>query len=312
MSDKLIYTYNYLRDLYRITRGRDKIKPQMYAEKKMLSIDLSNQLIAQAITENKPYYACRLGSGELGVIADYEALKIGIKRHYSMKKFDLLTNNAGFFPYDTCYIEKFSELYFDSISQADIIGVWYNILEEYILKKYAYCASPTPLPALEPWNSITPWSTALKGKRIVVIHPFSDSIEKQYRKRAYLFENENILPEFHLRTVRAVQTIAGNNDDRFSTWFDALNFMYDQVMSEDFDVAILGCGAYGLPLGAMLKKAEKVVIHMGGATQILFGIKGKRWDKIEAVSKMYNEYWVRPGNSEIVDKSNNIEGGCYW
>ena len=54
-------------------------------------------------------------------------------------------------------------------------------------------------------------------------------------------------------------------------------------MEEIFDVAIIGCGAYGMPLAAMLKQAGKQAIHLGGATQLLFGIKGKRWEEIKTI-----------------------------
>ena len=52
-------------------------------------------------------------------------------------------------------------------------------------------------------------------------------------------------------------------------------------MKIDFDVAIIGCGAYGFPLAAKLKQAGKQAIHLAGATQLLFGIKGKRWEEYQ-------------------------------
>lgn len=46
----------------------------------------------------------------------------------------------------------------------------------------------------------------------------------------------------------------------------------------DYDVAIVGAGAYSLPLAAHARDAGHAAIQMSGATQLLFGIKGKRWD----------------------------------
>lgn len=68
-----------------------------------------------------------------------------------------------------------------------------------------------------------------------------------------------------------MQTIADSRDERFSDWFEALEHMYSEAMKEDFDVAIIGCGAYGFPLAAKIKKAGKIGIHLGGAAQLLFG-----------------------------------------
>ena len=38
-----------------------------------------------------------------------------------------------------------------------------------------------------------------------------------------------------------------------------------------------------------------MAVQMSGATQLLFGIKGKRWDTHPIISKLYNEAWGPPG-----------------
>lgn len=42
-----------------------------------------------------------------------------------------------------------------------------------------------------------------------MVHPFAETIEKQYTKRSQLWKNEDILLDFELITFKAVQTIAG-------------------------------------------------------------------------------------------------------
>ena len=101
-------------------------------------------------------------------------------------------------------------------------------------------------------------------------------------------------------------------DNRFDTWFDALEYMYQEALKIDFDVAILGCGAYGLPLAAKLKVAGKQAIHMGGVTQILFGIKGRRWLDNPRAEINFNDAWVYPKESETPKRSNAVENHCYW
>lgn len=121
-----------------------------------------------------------------------------------------------------------------------------------------------------------------------------------------------ILPEFELKTVKAVQTLAGEKDERFNDWFEALDYMYNQCMKQDFDIALIGCGAYGLPLAVKLKDAGKQAVHVGGALQLFFGIKGARWDNHEKLNKLYNDAWVRPGDEDKVKGSSVVEGSCYW
>jgi hypothetical protein len=144
-----------------------------------------------------------------------------------------------------------------------------------------------------------------------VIHPFVDSISKQYKKRELLFKDPSILPEFELLTLRAVQSLAGTPTP-FHSWFEALDSMKDQIDRLNFDVAIIGAGAYGLPLSAHVKACGKVAVHMGGSTQILFGIRGKRWDDMPAFSDFINEHWIRPAAHEMITHAKKIEDGCYW
>jgi hypothetical protein len=165
-------------------------------------------------------------------------------------------------------------------------------------------------------SSVKPWSHSLKGKKVLVIHPFAETIQSQYRdKRKRIFSNvykntDDILPEFDLKTLKAVQTIAGNKDERFETWFDALYWMVEQCRNIDFDVAILGCGAYGFPLAAEIKKMGKGAIQICGATQLMFGIMGNRWK--ESMGNYVNEAWVSPSESERVSNSSVVEDECYW
>lgn len=55
-----------------------------------------------------------------------------------------------------------------------------------------------------------------------------------------------------------------------------------------------------------------VAIQMSGATQLLFGIKGRRWDTHPQISKLYNPAWVRPAPAEQPANKQAVEGGSYW
>lgn len=149
----------------------------------------------------------------------------------------------------------------------------------------------------------------MENKKVLVIHPFEKSIRAQYAKREFLHENPHILPKFELKTIKAVQSIAGTKTE-FATWFDALESMKQQIDKTDFDIALIGCGAYGLPLAAYTKSLGKQAVHIGGALQLMFGIKGKRW--AEWYPGMFNKYWVSPDESETPQNYTTIEGGCYW
>ena len=110
---------------------------------------------------------------------------------------------------------------------------------------------------------------------------------------------------------RAVQSIAGNPVG-FDSWFDALDWMKQEISKKDFDIALLGCGAYAFPLAAHIKRKGKKAIHMGGILQFLFGIKGKRYIEIPETAKYINEFFVSPSDTDRPKLAEKVEGGCYW
>jgi hypothetical protein len=81
-----------------------------------------------------------------------------------------------------------------------------------------------------------------------------------------------------------------------------------EAQTRKFDVALIGAGAWSLPLAARLKQAGRVAIHLGGDTQLCFGIKGQRWEGYG----IYNEHWVRPSAAETPKNFLLKENGCYW
>lgn len=308
--------WNWLYSLAR-SRARNKLRlgvGHKVAGKTVLSTEDANRTIYDRIQSGAPFMACRFGLTELRLLADVEAVKIGLKRSVDPDRWNNLNYFSGFFPNDIHYAQPFAELYFDLLKESDLLAVWNNPHEDYMIRKYAPQTDVTVLRALEPWYTpAQPWTAALEGKKLLVIHPFAETIQKQYQKRELLFPGTQILPPpQELFVIKAVQTIADEQDDRFATWFDALDYMVQEALQIDFDIAIIGCGAYGLPLAARLKQNGKQAVHMGGAAQLLFGIKGGRWDKHPVISKLYNEHWVRPGESETFKDAKNIEGGCYW
>jgi hypothetical protein len=223
-----------------------------------------------------------------------------------------LYNNAGFFPVDQDhYLARFAETYLACCAKIDILGVWNCSPHCFRLSPLHQQAITVPLRDLEPYHQPQPWTRALENRRVLVIHPFVKTIEKQYLQHERLFANPKLLPKFDLILFSAVQSIAGNQT-KYSTWFDALAEMCEQIQQIDFDVAIIGAGAYGMPLAAFIKSLGKKAIHLGGATQILFGIKGARWDQRAEYSQLYNEFWVRPDSSEIPSNYQRVEEGCYW
>ena len=272
-----------------------------------------------------PLMCAKFGTTELGVVCAYE-----IKHRYPLKAYlddflhgrvsvyhknilDGLCRLSGFFPNKLQLGEKFYNLVLEDMREIDVLASY--IYEEKYINKYLNCVKVDLDGYYAPFMWQNPWTKYLKGKKVLVVHPFVDSIRYQYEhNRDKLFDNPDVLPEFkELLTVKAVQTISDQQDERFDTWFDALQFMKDEISKLDFEIALIGCGAYGMCLAAHVKRMGKQAVHLAGWTQMLFGVYGERWIKDQPqYSKYINEYWIRPLESEKPKGAEKVENGCYW
>lgn len=294
--------------------------------------DKASELIYNLLASGKPCMIARYGAFELASVVNY----LGVRNpHHSLLKYitgkelqwwwnkrlmGFMQTNAGFFPATEENLMKFGEMMVEDSKQVDILGSWLST-EQY-LNEQLKSASRVHLMQLEPFWGTKPWSRALKGKRVLVVHPFSETIKTQYNKRHELFLKDETLPDFEvLEVVRAVQSIGGESS--YKDWFDALNFMKSEIEKHDFDVCLVGCGAYGFPLAAHVKRMGKQAVHLGGALQLLFGIRGNRWEDPNygvkewgipsgTYSGLSNEYWVRPSKEEKPKTAGQVEGSCYW
>jgi len=294
-----------------------------------MPLDYSGQaasdLIKNKLAAPDPCMICRFGTSELNATVAY--LNINRKSEYPFEKsinYILENNsefwwskgvthglghNAGFFPITNQSLEAFSNRMLKDVENVDILGSW--ITGETKISNFMKEPTIVRLKDLEPYYHVNPWSEVLENKIVLVIHPFEDSIKMQYEKRKLLFKDERTLPQFELKTLKSIQSIAGNIT-QFDTWFDALDYMCEQISNMEFDIAIIGAGAYGLPLASYVKKIGKKSVHLGGATQLLFGIKGNRWDNSPFFQDLYNQYWMRPSPTEIPNNHKSVEGGSYW
>lgn len=259
---------------------------------KLVSISFGEELVSRAIKSERPFMLARYGSTEIRTLFD--------KNHLSSLCF-----YSGFFPNDKNLYDKFVGEYVKSSKQLDFLAIrgyknnffkkirWLRMFPnlKYFLKSSGGFRSK--------------WIKDLKGKRVLVVNSHKTTIEHQYKKMGKL----GILPKLKsLEVIRSVQTIAGETDSRFKDWFEALDYMKRSMDKKSYDILIVGAGAYGLPLAAHAKSRGKQALHLGGGLQLLFGIKGKRWDK----DGFYTKDWVKPMKADYPKNYKKIEGGCYW
>jgi hypothetical protein len=329
MNKISVFTLKALRKIYVKTFS---IKPLEKPEC-IWDADIVSKLIYDKLMSNEPCMIARFGANELATMVNY----LGVRNaHHSIISYikneipewwwnDWIKKQmhivAGFFPPTPEKFERFSELMLDDMKEVDILGSWLGN-EQYFRDKLSNVAK-VQFHLLEPFWSNPPWTKALQGKKVLVVHPFAELIETQYHEnRNKLFDNQNILPLFQLQTIKALQSHGGTQDN-FKDWFEALDWMKQKIDSLDYDICLIGCGAYGFPLAAHVKRQGKKSVHLGGILQLLFGIRGKRWEdpnhRVESwglpygfYSGLMNDYWIRPCGQLKPQNANKVEGACYW
>lgn len=274
-----------------------------------LSPEEANTFISQGIQSKTPLMVCRIGANESFTMRTYTFHHV---KNYQ-KALRQLCDCAGFFPNTLKAAQSFVDEITRCMHNMDLCGTLLCPMDDYFIQTNAPSVCKTTLlGSIDSTDRSVPWTSLLRGKKVLVVHPFAQTIQQQYQKRELLFPGRNVLPEFHLITYKAVQTAAGQTDERFSSWFEALEYMAGEISHLDYDIALLGCGAYGLPLASRIKQQGKQAIQIGGSLQILFGIKGRRWDNDPGTTKFYNDAWVYPLPEETPSGSDIVENSCYW
>ena len=311
-GSRLSYIWEFIKSAPRVLKYKlFKIAPKhnKIGKYKQITMNESIVVLQTEIQRGKPFAAIRFGGTEISAFNGYEKKRFGFARKYSKNVRYALKNNGGFFPTDDENIDNYGEYLLDILSGTTLLGISGLHMENYFFKYYCPSAKPVQNWAFDP--ILGRWSHLLEGKRVLVISPLAEQIEEQYKKRKLLFgEDSNILPEFTLITIKAVQTIAKETDERFSNWFEALDYMKVQILKHEFDIALVGAGAYGTPLCLFINSLNKQAIQSGGATQLLFGIIGKRWEKRDYVSRYINEHWQRPNLKP--KGAHYVVNVCYW
>lgn len=277
-----------------------------------------NQRIADLLGGSAPCLVGRLGGTESAICWHFLQRAVfiaGLELAYEPGVVANAEMGAGISPADPKSLDHFACISLAALPHLDLAAAWdargmYELLDRFCHKETNF----TGLAGLEPWTALEagarPWTHSLEGQRVLVVHPFAETIRSQFARRKHIKTISSALPDFALTTLVPPVTFAGNKSDQ--GWVANYDDLCARVSRETFDTAIIGCGAYGLPLGAFVKQMGKKAIHLGGSTQLLFGIRGKRWEEMPASARLMDDSWVRPNASETPRRADLVENACYW
>ena len=268
------------------------------------------EYIATQIALTEPCFIGRIAGVEL--LIAYQ-----LQTHYPQAHLiQELENNAGIYVKDTTSLLLYADMLIRSYDSCTAIAEWTGKVQEITGKGQEFIQKRTPTIkkidalSLEPYYFADSWMPAMKGKRVLIIHPFVTTIQSQLSHLAELFPGQSWFEGCTFQFAKPPVTLAGNHQGidwkvQYDTFIDQLNSM------QEYDIALVAAGGYGMLIAAHVFSQKKQVLYIGGALQIFFGIIGKRWFDNKEVLKQMNDSWVRP-NKERPANSTRVEKGCYW
>jgi len=284
----------------------------------MFDLIESNKKIIELIQTNKPFYITRLGDLESVISIQYMIYK---EVNTNLLKMNNSLYNAGIYSKnDLSKIELYCKLYNQSVIESNYLASFENLyVNNQNFYKNNFNIKQIHSRVLEPFyivdKNVIPWTHYLKNKKILVIHPFIKSFKKQLNNDFQIFKDKPLFDKNQqFIFYKCYQTIAGNHIH--NDWYETFTLMCEDIKNIDFDIALLGCGGYGLPLCHFIKNdLNKSAIYIGGGLQLLFGVFGGRWENSEFWKKIIEENkckFIKPTEDEICKNSVTIENNCYW
>lgn len=155
------------------------------------------------------------------------------------------------------------------------------------------------------------FSSALVGKKVLVISPFSETIEAQRPRRHGFFRGYDY-PEFELECYTTPITYSGLPAHMYPdrSWAQTLARMKREIEGKDFDIALISCGSYPMPLGAFIRNwMGKKAIYVGSFLQVFFGVIGRRWHNSYFLPQINIDQFVTPLEASRYLPSGGVEAG---
>ncbi len=278
-------------------------------------------LIKRLLDSNQPFFIGRIAGVELKIA---HLLLNGVSptaTEYREERARLETN-AGIYTKTNESVQEYVKQLLEAYEHCTVIAEWERtgkvfsftgMGQELVAARTPHIPKINAL-ALEPYYIADPhsWMSALQGKRILIIHPFIDTMKRQVAQFPKLFPGRQWFKDCTFQFVAPPFTLAGNHQGK--DWQEHLqHFLATLDQSADYDIALVAAGGYGMMISDYLySKLNKSVIYIGGALQLFFGIIGKRWFDNKAILSLVNDDWVRPGQAERPSHFAQVERGCYW
>lgn len=151
-----------------------------------------------------------------------------------------------------------------------------------------------------PHNLLRVLERTLAGKRVLAVTPFADSIRTNWPNRGRFFKSYRY-PEYEPVTLQTPITYDGLPAEFYphDDWFQTLDELIRQTSALEFDIALLSCGSYAMPLANHIAlNMGRSAVYVGGILQLFFGIMGRRYQNEFFLNALNPEAFIAPVERE--------------
>ena len=287
------------------------------------------QVFRELLLSDSPSWIGRNGGSDTDFIEHWDG------KTFAHPNVDLMRRLNGYFDQSSSVenLHKFRQMYLDSSRATDLCTVHMSSIfgksldgEEYAVNKLKYVYGVDRIMC---WRFIENCTYFLEsfqewgeGKRILVVSPFSRSINHQtsvdrvgnLHKPQFRFPNCTFVT---LDTPITYNTNSWECDSRGDTaaenWFDTAEHIFEAIKSVDFDIAWLSCGSYAMYLGPRIKKElRKHSIYVGGMVNVFFNLYNFRYSSTGHDTAVINPaYQIESLENEDLFTEKNLKSFPY-
>ena len=167
-----------------------------------------------------------------------------------------------------------------------------------------------------------PWTRNLKGKKVLVVSAFVNSIKQQWSNidKIWGVSKDDIVPFDLVDVIRAPfhPMMDERQKPEWTSWDKTRESLNAEIDTYEYDVLLTSAGAMAPALSNHAKEQGKIGITICGTLQLFFGLVGPRWagqaQQYIDWARMFNQHWAWPAqvdtphNKELFSRIEN----AYW
>lgn len=278
----------------------------------MIKID-NPKIIEELLAKKEPIFINRLGGSDAKCLCVNYSNKKGVKNLTKMREvLRVLSLMNGYYDMskDPLIIRKNLLTFFDRLDRcyksnpyqsgacicADVYNSKYKQVRRYFRHQKGYYFSYREyIERAE--NFLQSFQNFSKGKKILLINPFTKEIKGQVPELMSLYSNKiNLDCTFkYLQTpITYFDPILGYIATPHNNFLETVDHLCKQIDAEDYDIALLGCGSYAHFLGEHIKGRGKKAIYVGGVLPTYFGLMSDRTIMQQAFPAFFDFKYVKP------------------